>query len=290
MEIGMHTDCFESIPVGDVSEATYALMREAGFTCADFSGICDIRNAYYTLPLDEAKEMAKKERAAAEKAGVRIHQVHGPWPTDDTSAEKRAAKLPVMERAIRLTPVFGAKYLIIHPDMPFGWDSEPDPAFSYETNRELFTALLPIAEEEGVILCIENMPMKAHAISRTKRMYEFVCEINHPNLGMCLDTGHANVFSDDCGEAVHMIAPVLRTLHVHDNMGDKDAHLLPFNGTVDWESFTTALREVGFDGVLSMEANLYQNGESPATLSYEDAARRMAKIARRLADSAGAEK
>ena len=189
-----------------------------------------------------------------------------------------------MERAIRLTPLFGARYLIIHPDMPFGWDAEPAPAFAFATNLELFRAILPIAEAEGVILCIENMPMKAHALSRTRRMYEFVQEINHPHLGMCLDTGHANVFGDDCGDMVRLIAPVLKTLHVHDNLGDKDAHLPPYQGTINWESFTKALREIGFDGVLSIEASLDVRDKTQE--GHREAACRMAEIARKLADAA----
>lgn len=289
MQIGIHTENFEDDMLWSREDrrGVYARMREAGFDCADLSVICNIKNSYYTLPLAEALELAEAERAAADAEGIRIHQVHGPWPTDDTSAEKRAAKVPIMERAIRLTRAFGAKYLIIHPDMPFGWDDEPDPSFSYNTNLELFRALLPTAEEEGVILCIENMPMKAHEISRTARMYEFVCEINHPNLGMCLDTGHANVFDDDCGEAVRLIAPVLKTLHVHDNKGDKDTHLPPLAGTVDWVGFTAALREIGFDGVLSIEATL-----AIRERTVEDrarAAREMAALARLLAKNASAE-
>ena len=286
MEIGIHTGNFEDRCADRAAAltSTYSSMHAAGFDCADLSAICDIRGAYYTRPFEEAKLLAAEEREIAAREGIRIHQVHGPWPTDDTSAEKRREKLFYMERAIRLTPVFGARYLIIHPDMPFGWDSEPDPAFAYETNMALFCALLPIAEEEGVILCIENMPMKAHAISRTDRMYEFVREVNHPNLGMCLDTGHANVFADDCGEAVRLIAPVLRTLHVHDNLGDRDSHLPPHAGTVNWESFTDALREVGFDGVLSIEACLPVTDIKDA--GFAASAKRMAEIARRLADRA----
>ncbi len=283
MEIGIHTGNFQDRQTNGPGR-TYAAMHEAGFDCADLSAICDVRGIYYTSDLETAKELARKERAAALAAGIRIHQVHGPWPTDDTSAEKRKEKLAYMERAIRLTPVFGARYLVIHPDMPFGWDEEKDPAFSWQTNLALFRALLPIAEEEGVILCIENMPMKAHAISRTQRMYEFVREIDHPSLGMCLDTGHANVFGDDCGEMVRLIAPVLKTLHVHDNMGDKDSHLSPYQGTVDWESFTSALREIGFAGVLSIEASLDVRDNTPK--GRAEAARRMAEIARRLAEQA----
>ena len=175
MEIGIHTEsCMSNTDSrGRVAllHECYGRMHRAGFDCADVSSICDIKNGYYTSDLDAALAMAEEERAIAAEEGIRIHQVHGPWPTNDTSGEKRKEKLTYMERAIRLTPVFGARYLIIHPDMPFGWDDEPEPAFSWQTNLDLFRAMLPIAEEEGVILCIENMPMRAHAISRTQRMY-----------------------------------------------------------------------------------------------------------------------
>jgi sugar phosphate isomerase/epimerase len=286
MDIGIHTGNFPHLCTDHPGPNTtdYAAMRAAGFDCADLSAICDICGPYYTSDLQTAKEMAKKERKAAAAAGIRIHQVHGPWPTDDKTAKKRKEKLIYMERAIRLTPVFGARYLIIHPDMPFGWDDEPEPAFSWQTNLDLFRTMLPIAEEEGVILCIENMPMRAHAISRTQRMYEFVQTINHPNLGMCLDTGHANVFADDCGDMVRLIAPVLKTLHVHDNMGDKDSHLPPYKGTINWERFTSALREIGFAGVLSIEATLAVRDKTQE--GRAEAARCMAEIARKLADAA----
>lgn len=262
----------------------FVMMREAGFTCADLSSITDVTTPYYTSPLADALAEAKAERAAAESAGIRIHQVHAPWPTDDTSEEKRKLKLAQMERAVRLTAAFGARYLVIHPDMPYGWDSEPDPAFSRETNRAMFRALLPIAEEVGVVLCLENMPMKAHKISPATETLAFVRELNHPSLGMCLDTGHANVFGEDCGELVRAIGAHLKTLHVHDNMGDCDSHLPPFAGTVNWDDFTTALKEIGFLGVFSMETNLVRRDKSVDATA--EGARSMAEIARRLADCA----
>ncbi len=287
MEIGIHTENFQDLKINRkdrdaLMKAAYEEIRAAGFDGADLTALADVTGPYYTADLATAREMAKKERAVAEAAGLHIYQVHGPWPTDDKTAENRKNKLVHMERAIRLTRYFGARYLVIHPDMPFGWGDEPDPSFARETNTEMLRALLPIAAEEDVVLCLENMPMKSHALSRTKTMYEFVREFDHPNLGMCLDTGHANVFGDDCGEAVRLIAPVLKTLHVHDNMGDKDSHLPPFKGTINWKSFTDALKDIGFDGVLSIEAVLeVRDMKDP---HHAEAARRMAEIARTLAD------
>ena len=71
------------------------------------------------------------------------------------------------------------------------------------------------------------MPMTALAISRTKRMYEFVQEINHPNLGMCLDTGHANIYRHKPGEMVRAFGKKLFALHVNSNCSTIDEHLIP---------------------------------------------------------------
>ena len=288
MEIGIHTENFHDWSGNRerreaLAAKAYREIHEAGFDCADLTALDDVKNAFYTGDLETAKKLAAREREIAAAEGVRIHQVHGPWPTDDKTEENRLQKRIYMERAIRLTPHFGAKYLVIHPDMPFGWGEEPDPAFARETNLLLFRAILPIAEEEGVILCIENMPMTRHALSPALPMYEFVRELDHPNLCMCLDTGHANVFGHDCGDIVRTIAPVLKVLHVHDNMGDKDSHLYPFEGTVNWDSFINALREVGFDGVMSIESTLKER-DMTADGHFEEA-KKAANLARKLADA-----
>lgn len=54
---------------------------------------------------------------------------------------------------------------------------------------------------------------------------------------------------------VRVSAKYLRVLHVHDNNGQSDQHLVPFCGTANWKSFTDALREIRFPGVLSLESN-----------------------------------
>ena len=48
----------------------------------------------------------------------------------------------------------------------------------------------------------------------------------------------------------------IKVLHIHDNHGMNDEHLIPYMGVIDWKEFVLALKEIEFDGVFSMEAKL----------------------------------
>ena len=55
------------------------------------------------------------------------------------------------------------------------------------------------------------------------------------DLRLCLDTGHAHM--DATVEvAFDAMRDRLVTAHIHDNHGEKDEHLLPYNGTIDWDA------------------------------------------------------
>ena len=84
--------------------------------------------------------------------------------------------------------------------------------------------------------------------------------LNHPQLRVCLDTGHCAVFEYSPGKAVRQISgELLGALHVHDNNGREDQHKLPYDGIIDWADFARALREVNFSGVLSLETGYKKN-------------------------------
>jgi sugar phosphate isomerase/epimerase len=284
MKLGIHTENFQDatskFPIRDsLSADAYKHMKALGFDCADLTATSFPEGHFYHCDLETALEWARGERRRAEDAGIEIFQVHGAWPTDDTTPENRAEKLKLMERGIRLTHALGSKYFVLHPDMPYGWWSEPDPSFPDKTTTDMLLALLPIAVEEDVIICLENMPMTKLSLSRTPKMYNLVRQINHPNLGMCYDTGHGNVFGDDAGEMIRLIAPVLKVLHIHDNLGDKDAHLKLFEGNVNFEGFIHALRDIGFDGCFSIESMVGYKMDEP---EFDETVTKLVENARKI--------
>lgn len=257
MKIGITSGSFSYLPL----EKRYLRIRELGYDAVD-QDLADTKAPCYQNA-SAMEEHCKAVRAAVESAGLEISQVHGPWPTDDTTAENRAETLGHMRLAVYGCHCLGSSYLIIHPQMPYGWGREEDADFALSLTVDLMKALMPDCERYGVVLCLENMPMTAHRLSPMDRIAEAVAMVNHPNAGICFDTGHTNVFGHDLGDAVRTAGSSLYTLHVHDNDGKADRHQLPYLGTSAWSSFTSALAETGFDGVLSLETAGPVSGSMP---------------------------
>ena len=57
------------------------------------------------------------------------------------------------------------------------------------------------------------------------------------------------------GEAgIREAGPLLQALHLHDNDGSGDQHLMPYGaGKIDWKDVFSALKEVGYRGLYNWE-------------------------------------
>ena len=234
-------------------EACFQVMKEYGFSCADYGIDGELRGKTE----EDYRSSILHDAALAKEAGVTIWQVHGPWrcPPHDETPEFRAERFEVMQRSIRLTGEIGVRYWVIHPLMPFGVDSGDFMLNRfYQINEEFFRALLPIAKENNVTICFENMPMSRLEISPPEKILAFIHKINDENFKMCLDTGHAACLGVNPADAVRVAGKDLCVLHVHDNMGKMDDHMVPCTGVIDWKDFGKALTEISFDGVFSLES------------------------------------
>ena len=240
-------------------ERHYAKLRSFGFDCYDFQ-MPDTEAVPYTLGEKGFFTYLAEEKRRADEAGLTIWQAHGPWryPPRDGTAEDRAERAEKMQLSIRGAAVLGARCWVVHPMMPYGVKDLPEGHEKAERDctLELLAKLLPVAKREGVTICLENMPFRrGYSLSSPAEIADLVREVNDPALAMCLDTGHANVRADwqSPAEAMRAYPKEIKALHVHDNGGEHDEHLLPYCGTIDWADFSAALGEVAFDGVFSLE-------------------------------------
>ncbi|MBQ7720415.1 MAG: sugar phosphate isomerase/epimerase [Clostridia bacterium] len=263
-------------------DAKYARLAELGYDTVD-EDLADIKQPWYSDKAVMEAECGVRRRAA-ERHGIEIYQVHGPWPTDDTSEEKRVTAWDMMKRAVYGAYCLGSPNLVIHPQMPFGWGGPEDADEAERITVEMLRSVMPDAEKYGVTVCLENMPFKAQRISTMDYILRTVEQVDSPNIGICFDTGHANLYSHDLGEPARIAGKYLKALHVHDNDGTRDSHQMPYSGTADWDSFIRGVAETGYDGPMSLETGGYARGELPDEL-FDEAERLNAMAARHLADA-----
>ncbi len=117
--------------------------------------------------------------------------------------------------------------------------------------------LADYAAEREVCLALEN---SVDAIWLLDRVLEEVGDDPETtNLGICIDTGHAYMSHDAGREPVcnylERYAGQLVHVHLHDNHGESDEHLVPGEGSIDWPRALRTLDEVGFDGTAVLEVH-----------------------------------
>ena len=249
-KVGIYYKAFDYLPT---HEDRFKRLRDIGFDSVDISFADTDTGKYYHV--EKMEEQCAHIRSVAEKYNVTISQVHGPWPTDDETEEGIKWGIECMHKAVYGTYLLGAKYLVIHPQMPFGYAHDTDPDYAEQRTVDLLRELVPDCEKYGVTVCLENMPFRNQRISPVRNIVRAVEKANSKHIGICFDTGHCNCMGDDVAEAVRLAAPYLKVFHIHDNnMNTFDAHLLPTMGNIDWESFAKAVADIGFDGTLSLES------------------------------------
>jgi len=144
----------------------------------------------------------------------------------------------------------GVDTLVIHGG------SWPDQAEGIRRTQEFFQGLLPLVRSAGVTLCLENHYAFAYRNCQElfSEPWEFreVFSAQTPELGFCFDTGHGHMTRN--GETlIGELAPFLRYVHLADNHGEHDDHCAYRLGSVPWDAYAAALREIGFDGTYCVE-------------------------------------
>lgn len=237
-------------------EDAIAKISSHGYDCIDYQGFVNIETDFFNLPDDEFIATLLTQKALFNQHGLEVSQAHAPWRTPkDGDPEERKRWILAMKKSIRGTQALGCQRFVVHPLFPY-MDTAEHPDDVWQMNEEFLADLADYAKEYGVVVCLENMPFPHFPITTVEHCVEMVDKLGRDNLRICLDTGHAAIFEKaDVARAVRTIGQRLEAVHIHDNMGDEDQHLIPGEGIINWNEFTKALKEVGFDKVISLETS-----------------------------------
>lgn len=257
--IGLSTGCFWRHRIFDVLEE----IRAAGF---DMIEVCSFPKHLDYHREDEVRRAGDLTRSL----GLRPFSLHAPFADhiDITSPDDRVRTEAVAElvTACRAAFLMGVENVVLHP----GPEREGRPPREEYLLRMRHAAhsLNEVAEycsEQGLRLLLENM-LPHLLFGQIADMMHLLGEINVRNAGACLDTGHAYL-GGDLGSVIHKLSGHLKMVHINDNLGDRDSHLIPGEGSIDWKWVVGELREHHFEGGLILEMSARENESVADTLA-----------------------
>jgi sugar phosphate isomerase/epimerase len=187
---------------------------------------------------------ARTLRARADEVGIPYTHAHAPGEADAGD---------MIGRSIEVAAVLGARYLVVHPIWhDANGDIIKNKQKFWQVNAEAIEKWLPKAKECGVVLLSENILWGASADPRI--IAQLVKKVDSDWFGWCFDVGHAWC----CGyqpSVLKKCAVAPMSLHIQDNDGSGDQHLIPGDGTIDMDEFLKTLKEIGYLGDCVMEAH-----------------------------------
>ncbi len=179
---------------------------------------------------------------------LKLHSLHAPTERDFSPARESGTPISIcdpeptrrldavdeVKRALDVAETVPFPLMVLHvctsrdPNDRRHWDA----AFTSLENLNVF------ARERGVSLALENTPGE---MATPANLRHFLEDTRLPGLRLCFDTGHAHLE----GEALSgfdVVRELAATTHIHDNHGaEKDEHLLPYEGTIEWEKLLPAM-------------------------------------------------
>jgi len=253
LKVGLSGLLFYRIPV----EEAVSRVATLGADCVEI--IYDVPHFSPEFRMEKLRRLKK----AVSSCDLEV-SVHGPiWDFNPVSwhREVRSLALKKMKQSIDVCSKLGGDLVVVHP----GRCPIPQIGKLLTTAKAWFVEFasdcLEHAKRRGIKLTLENFPTNSeHPYSSPKDMVALARRLD--GLGITYDVGHAflhkrreNVGSPekDMAEEIRLIGKHLAHVHIHDNSGGWDEHLIPGNGEIDFRPIVKELKKVNYPGRIIAE-------------------------------------
>jgi sugar phosphate isomerase/epimerase len=195
-----------------------------------------------------------------------------------------AAAMDDMRRWVELFAALGIRAGVLHLGgdrlRQAGWSD----ARIFARRIEAVHRVAEFAKGGPTWICLENGGENSGVCSHAD-FARVIEAVGMDNVAICLDTGHANLAKVDNPTFIRAAGRHLRALHIADNLGQHDDHMLPYGrGTVNWAEVMKALQETGYDGLFNFEVPGENRCPAPIRLAKLDYARSLAEAMIRMAN------
>lgn len=248
-------------------ETALRMIREAGFDAFDYSfyWVGDETDMLQEDYLQRATAL----RRLADSLGLACNQAHAPFEMEyGDDFELTNNHYLRLVRCLEYASVLGADQVIVHAIK----DDLPEDVGFEAYNRRFYESLIPWCEKFSIRVCVENLfnweERAIPVLCDPMEHQAFVRQLGSPWIRICIDVGHSAITGYKPEEVLSAMDPkLLIALHIHDNDGFLDQHLLPGEGTLDWNAVTKALGSIGYCGDFTFELTGYLRTKAPEQMA-----------------------
>jgi len=192
---------------------------------------------------EERVLLAKKHGLIIENAHATTDNLNALW-LDGGDGNKTMCEL---EKEILDCRQFNINNMVLH--LTNG--STPPPISDIGIAR--IEKLIDCAESNGIYLAFENMRVPQHL--------QYVLD-NYQSeyVGLCYDSGHEHIWMPNI-DWLTLYSDRVFAIHLSDNFGNTDSHLIPFDGSINWNSIMLKLVKTSYKGTLTIEAEFHSSNK-----------------------------
>lgn len=161
----------------------------------------------------------------------------------------RANAIAYVKSCVDFAAVIGAKAISVQATacMKINAEASEEEEWSWAVKGIKEAGLY--AKEKGIRLTLEAWNRyETYLINRLEQALRMVNDINLPNVGVMGDTYHMNIEEINMADAIRKVGNKLYYLHIADSN-----RAAPGRGHINFDEIAKALRDIGYNGWISME-------------------------------------
>ena len=151
----------------------------------------------------------------------------------DPEKSRRIDAMDEVKRALESAEQIPITAAVLH----LGLKDEPWNTRALENSLTAIEHLKAFAHPLGIRILLENLQ---NEVTTPEHLLEILRVGHFDRVGICLDVGHAHLSAPDNNQGIdaafELLKPRIAQLHLHDNQGQKDDHLWPGAGKIDWKN------------------------------------------------------
>lgn len=252
--------CF---PVGTPLPELFEISREAGLDAVELNVYEAEASVGFTMDTTAAEADAIARLADENGLQLRSLSTSLLWaaPLSSPDPDVREQGRAIVRKQLEIAERIGADTVLVVPGVVNAASSYE---ICYENSRRELEKLIPEAERRGVTIGVENVWNKF--LLSPLEMKQYVDELNSPNLGVYFDVGNILLYGFP-EQWIRILGGRIAKVHVKDfktSAGNGSGFVPLMAGDVNWPEVIAALREIGYDDILTAEISAYSSSSYQA--------------------------